>query len=204
MSNNTQNSETQSHYAFTRWAKGRLAEMNHTMEVLDSKASQLDAETKETVSATLDQMRQKYSDLEKTVTDKGNEAKTKATKAWDDFETAFEGLKESTLSKKEAFDMRIAAQRRAWQQSIEAYEAILEQIDDQQRQIDDQQRQKLKVALEKFKQKRDAVATRLDALHQAGSESQKGLSQALKESRAAFEKAANTMHENFSDAGHKG
>ncbi|MEE8295031.1 MAG: hypothetical protein V3R64_04910, partial [Sphingomonadales bacterium] len=108
-------------------------------------------------------------------------------------ETVLEAFRALTMSEKESFEIRVIAQRRAWQKTLDYYMAEVAQASGGKR-------KKLEKALAKLNQEKDSAVKHLDIFQKAGSESWRGMNQVLNESREAFEKAAQKAQEDFSKA----
>ena len=180
-------------YHFSRWAKIRLDEMNNTLEAFNFLVEEPSPENQEKTTNALDRVYQKYSDFEKTLFKERSEKQPDAIRAWEELETVLEVFMASTMSEKESFEIRAMAQRRGWQKTIDYYVAEVAQASGQRR-------KNLETALKKLNQEKDAAARRLDIFQKAGSESWRGMKQALIDSREAFERAAQKAQEDFSSA----
>jgi len=180
-------------YYFSRWAKIRLDELNNTLEAFNFMVDEPSTENQEKTKTALDRVYRKYSDFEQTLFKEGSEKQPDAIRAWEELETVLEAFMALTMSEKESFDIRAMAQLRGWQKTIDYYVAEVAQASGQRR-------KNLETALKKLNQEKDAAARCLDIFQKAGSESWRGMKQALIDSREAFERAAQKAQEDFSSA----
>jgi hypothetical protein len=186
---------------FSEWAKQRVNEIEATLKAMQMRLGTLGAEAKtqaEKVIAEMSAQRDVFQKAIKEQSAEGEAALAKARSAleanWASFETTvqkyFTDARQTAEQQQALFAARADAQRKAWQQSIDAFYL-------QANSFAAAQRKDLDAALDRAKAEAETAKSRLDATAKAGAQSWDAMKTALEESRAAFEKAGKKAQDAF-------
>jgi hypothetical protein len=176
------------------WAKDRIDEMNAALASLETRARQMQAESKakaEKLLGDLKKRRDEFQTTAKAQADKGDaawqRAKTQLESQWSGFDaqvkTYFETVGKQIEQQQAAFRDIAAAQIKAWRKAADDLhgEAV---------KLVAAKRPDFDAAIKQMKSDASEAEERLEKkLRQAGSESWSALSAALAESRKAFDRA---------------
>jgi hypothetical protein len=186
---------------FSDWAKQRAEEIDATLKIVQQRLGALGAEAKtqaETVIAEMNAQRDVFQKAIKEQSKEGEAALAKARSAleasWATFEATVQkymaGAHQTAEQQQALFAARADAQRKAWQQSIDAfYKQAGTFAEARQKDLD--------AALGLAKAEADKAKSRLDATAKAGAQSWEAMKNALQESRSAFEKAGKSAQNAF-------
>lgn len=196
--------EQSSMHAYLNWAKQRIDEMDATLAALETKGSQLKAESQvkaDQLIADLKKRRDKFQSTAKAQLEAA-EATVRANKAqleaqWPAFEeqvkTYFETVGKQAEQQQVAFRNIAAAQVQAWQRAADEFR-------DSAAKVAAAKRNDLDAALEQIKAGTAQAEAHFQKLKQAGGESWTALSAALAESRKAFDRATQQAWDAFKRA----
>ena len=191
-------------HAYLDWAKGRLDEIDATLVSFESSATKLQADTRTKAESALANMRTARDAFRKSMKDYGqaseaslNRSKEALESQWNAFEASVQTYLNSTgkqvKDQQAAFLARAAAQRKAWQESIDTVQRSTASFAADRR--DDMEK-----VLERMTTEADAAKTKLDKLNKAGSESWAAMKSALSETRDAMDRAQKAALDAFKRA----
>ena len=189
---------------FSNWAKQRAEEIEASLRTMQAGVGALSAEAKRQAEHAIVEMNAQRDAFQRAIKVQSSEGEAALAKSrtaleanWASFETTMQkylaGARQTAEQQQALFAARAEAQRKAWQQSMEAFYqqaggfALAKRND-------------LDVALGHAKAEAEAAKSRLDAAAKAGAQSWGAMTAALEESRAAFEKAGKKAMEAFNRA----
>jgi hypothetical protein len=186
------------------WAKQRLDEIEATLKAVHTRVGTLGAEAKlqaEKAIAEMTAQQEVFKKAIKTHQAEGEAAWTNAKSAleanWAAFETTVRKYvteaRQTAEQQQALFAVRAEAQRKAWEQSAEAF---AQQVSG----FSATKRQEFDTALAQAKAGAETAKSRLDAAAKAGTQSWDAMKKALEDSRAAFDKAAKEAQDAFKRA----
>jgi len=200
--------EQSSVHVYLNWAKERIDEMDAALASFEVKAGQAKADSKvkiDEIVADLKARRAEFQNLLKTQSEAGEAAWTRAKAEletqWAGFEAQvksyFESAGKQIEQQQATFKEIAAAQAKAWSEAAGKFrEAAGKVAADRSADLD--------AALKQMKADAADAETRLQKLKQAGSESWSVLSDALAESRKAFDQANQAAWDALKGPGSKG
>jgi hypothetical protein len=182
-------------HAYLDWAKGRLDE---------SSATKLQADTRTKAESALANMRTARDAFRKSMKDYGQASEAALARSkealesqWNAFEASVQTYLDSTgkqvKDQQAAFLARAAAQRKAWQESIDTFHRSTASFAADRR--DDMEK-----VLDCMTTEADAANVKLDKLNKAGSESWAAMKSALSETRDAMDRAQKAALDAFKRA----
>lgn len=189
---------------FSNWAKQRAEEIEASLRTMQAGLGALSAEAKRQAEHAIVEMNAQREAFQRAIKEQSSEGEAALAKArtaleanWASFETTMQkylaDARQTAEQQQALFAARAEAQRKAWQQSMEAFYqqaggfAVAKRSD-------------LDVALDHAKAEAEAAKSRLDAAAKAGAQSWDAMTAALEESRAAFEKAGKKAMDAFNRA----
>ena len=195
----------QSHIYFdVNWAKGRLDEMDATLTSLESKGAEVQADARDRADKVLTIMREKRDDFRNIVKkqSEANEvawisAQAQLESEWNSFETEARKYVESFVKQVEQqqaiFKLQAAAQLNAWREAADKLGSAANEFAVERR-------NEIDTALKRMKADAVAAEAKLLKLNEAGTQSWSVLMAALTETRATFDRANQTLREQFKRA----
>jgi hypothetical protein len=185
--------EHSSMHIYLNWTKERLDEMDATLASLEVKASHLKADAKakaDQLIADLKKPRNEFQAKAKAQAEASEAAwqaaKTQLESQWNSFQaqvkTYFETVGKQVEQQQSTFRDIAAAQVKAWREATEKFH-------DAAGKVASEKRADVDAAVKQMKAQAAEAEARLQKLKQAGSESWTALSEALTESRKAFDQA---------------
>jgi hypothetical protein len=186
---------------YLNWAKERIDEMDAVLGSLESKSSQIAAESRVTAEKIVAELRTKRdafsSDMKKQAEASEGawlQAKQKLESQWDSFQADarkfFEDFGEQLNLQQTTFDEVAAAQLKAWREAADKIQAASAEFAADRR-------AKVEIAVQQMKAAASATEANVQKFAKAGSESWTALNAALAESRMAFDHANQTAWDAF-------
>jgi hypothetical protein len=183
------------------WLKERLNEIDATLASFEHSAKKLQADARTKAEKALADVRAARDDFQKSINEHGQateaafaSAKKALEARWTAFEAAvptfLEAAGQHAKEVEAAFRARAEAQRKAWHETIE-------QLNKSAKNLSDKGREEIATAVKHMKVEADAANARLEKLDKAGGESWAALRTALTETRAALDKAQQSVHESL-------
>jgi hypothetical protein len=193
--------EHSSMHFYLNWAKERIDEMDATVASLEAKASQLRADSQVKAGQLredLQRRRDAFQDTVKKHADAGQATWERTQKEleprWNEFEahvkTYIETVGKQIEQQQATFRDVAAAQMKAWRK-------IADSFNEAAAKASAAHRADLELAAKQMKANASEVEARMKKLEQAGKESWQALSEALAESRKAFDRAHQTAWDAF-------
>lgn len=186
---------------YVNWAKERLDEMDATLASLEGKVAEVQADARDgadTLLAAMRKRRDEFNGIFKQQLEANETAWTNAQarleSEWSSFETEARKYVDSFVKQVEqqqaTFKLQAAAQLNAWREAADKFGAAAGEFAAERRgEID--------VALQRMKADAVAAEARLMKLNEAGTQSWSVLTDALKETRATFDRANQALREQF-------
>ena len=186
---------------YVNWAKERLDEMDATLASLEGKVAEVQADARDKADTVLAAMRKKRDEFNTIFKQQleANEAawakaQTRLETEWSSFETEARKYVDSFVKQVEqqqaTFKLQAAAQLNAWREAADKLGAAAGDFAAERRgEID--------VALQRMKADAVAAEAKLMKLNEAGTQSWSVLTDALKETRATFDRANQALWEQF-------
>jgi hypothetical protein len=185
--------EQSSIHFYLDWSKQRIDEMDATLASLESKASQVKADSRAKADQLVADLKKRRDEFQASVNAQAQagEAAWRATKAqlesqWGGFEaqvkTYFETVGKQIEQQQATFRDVAAAQAKAWREAADTLHA-------EAAKVAAARRTDIDAAVKQMKADAAEAEARLQKLRQAGSDSWTALSAALTESRKAFDQA---------------
>ena len=185
--------EQSSLHAYLNWTKQRIDEMDATLASLESKAGQLQADSKAKADQMIADMKKRRDEFQAKAQSQAQAtgAAIEANKAqlesqWRDFEgqveAYFDTIGKQVEQQQATFLNIAAAQAKAWREAADTFHA-------EAGKIAAARRSDLDAAIKQMKSDAAEAEARFNKLKQAGRESWAGLGAALAESRKAFDRA---------------
>ena len=185
--------EHSSMHFYLNWTKERLDEMDATLASLEAKASQLRADAKATAEQSIGDLKKRRNEFQTKAKAQAeasesawHAAKTQLELQWSGFEaqvkTYFETVGKQVEQQQSTFRDIAAAQVKAWREAADKFHGAATKVATEKRANVD-------TAIKQMRADAVEADARLQKLKQAGSESWTALSDALAESRKAFDQA---------------
>jgi hypothetical protein len=185
--------EQSSMHAYLNWTKQRIDEMDATLASLETKASQLKADSEVKADEMIADLKKRRDEFQATINAQlaAAEAAVRANKAeleaqWPGFETQvksyFDTVGKQVEQQQSAFRDIAASQIKAWQKAADEFH-------DSAIKVASAKRNDVDALLKQIKAGAAEAEARFQKLKQAGGESWSSLSTALAESRNAFDTA---------------
>ena len=185
--------EQSSMHSYLSWTKERIDEMDATLASLESRTSQLTADSTARANQLIADLKKQRDDFEAYAMAQAqagegawNAAKAQLDSQWHGFETQvktyFEGAGRQFEQQQATFRQVAAAQAKAWQEAAEELHA-------QAQQVATGARADVEARIKQFKTDASEAEARVQRIKQAGAESWTALSAALTETRKAFDRA---------------
>ena len=195
--------QSSAHFFFN-WAKERIDEMDATVASLESKAAEMQAESRVKADQFIAGLRKKRNEFESTVKKQAEagEAAREATKArleteWKGFESEIkkylEAFGKDVKQQQVVFQSQMTAQMKAWREAADKIHATAGELAAGQR-------KEIDATVSRMRADAATAEAKLQKLAQAGTESWSALSAALSETRAAFDRANQAAREAFKRA----
>jgi hypothetical protein len=189
---------------YVNWAKERLDEMDATLASLESKVAQVQVDARDSADKLLAIMRKKRDDFRNIVKkqSEANEASWVGVQAqleseWSSFEAEAKKYVESFVKQIEqqqaTFKLQAAAQLNAWREAADKLGSAANEFAAERR-------DEIDAALKRMKADAVAAEAKLLKLNEAGTQSWSVLMAALTETRATFDRANQTLREQFKQA----
>lgn len=185
--------EHSSMHFYLNWTKERLDEMDATLASLEAKASQLRADAKATAEQSIGDLKKRRNEFQikakaqaEASESAWHTAKTQLESQWSGFEaqvkTYFETVGKQVEQQQSTFRDIAAAQVKAWREAADKFHGAATKVATEKR-------ANIDTAIKQMRADAVEADARLQKLKQAGSESWTALSDALAESRKAFDQA---------------
>jgi hypothetical protein len=196
--------EHSSVHMFLNWTKERIDEMDATLAALETKASQIKAESKTKADQLVADLKKRRNEFQATAKKQaeageaaGQRIKTQLELEWDDFEAQvkkyFETVGKQIEQQHATFRDIAAAQMKAWRDAADKLHA-------EAANVAAARRADIDTAVTQMKAGASEAEARLQKLKQAGTESWSAMSAALAESRKAFDRANQAAWDSFQRA----
>ncbi len=195
---------TSSAHFFLSWAKERIDEMDATLASLESKAVQMQAQTRVKADQFIGEMKKKRDEFEGTVRKQAEGGEP----AWDStrqrLETGLKGFQAETRKYLETFGKDLEQQQAVFQSQVTAqlgaWREAADKLSAAGKEFAIERRREIEATV--FRMKADAAAAeeKLQDLARAGTESWSTLTAALADSRATFDRANQAAREAFQRA----
>jgi hypothetical protein len=189
---------------FVEWAKARLDEMAADAKLLESRLDTFDASRRAQAEQTVTQFNDWIAEGQAKIREvqaKGAASVADAQRfmetAWAKFQTEADRWVEVAKNQQAAFEARARAQAQAWQNVVNTYVQRMSEVHAQNQALVEAQVEQLKAGAQKAQAELKAKA---DDLGKAGQASWTAMSQALDESRKAFDKAVEITAKTFNEA----
>ena len=195
--------QSSAHFFFN-WAKERIDEMDAIVASLESKAAEMQAESRVKTGQFIADLRKKRNEFEGAVKKQAesSEAAREATKTrleteWKGFESEMkkylEGLGKDVKQQQVVFQSQVTAQMQAWREAADKIHAAAGEFAAGHR-------KEIDATVSQMRADAATAQAKLQKLAQAGTESWSALSAALTETRAAFDRANQAAGEAFKRA----
>jgi hypothetical protein len=189
---------------YVNWAKERLDEMDATLASLESKVAQVQVDARDSADKLLAIMRKKRDDFRNIVKkqSEANETSWVGVQAqleseWSSFEAEAKKYVESFVKQIEqqqaTFKLQAAAQLNAWREAADKLGSAANEFAAERR-------DEIDAALKRMKADAVAAEAKLLKLNEAGTQSWSVLMAALTETRATFDRANQSLREQFKRA----
>ncbi|UGY11830.1 hypothetical protein [Bradyrhizobium septentrionale] len=189
---------------YVNWAKERLDEMDATLTSLESKVAEVAADARGSADKVLTIMRKKRDDFQNIVKKQSEENESAWISAqalleaeWSSFEAEAKKYVESFVKQVEqqqaTFKLQAAAQLNAWREAADKLGSAASEFAAERR-------DEIDAALKRMKADAVVAEEKLLKLNEAGSQSWSVLAAALTETRATFDRANQTLREQFKRA----
>ncbi len=190
-------SETHTHQ-FSGWAKERLAEMDATLTSIEAHLGALHADTKKHAEKAVSEIRAQRDVFQEAVRNEQHAHWVSFLHAhWASFEAIVQRYmseaRQNAEQQQATFKARAEAQRKAWQETIDALRGKVTAFAAGKK-------QDLDAAIGHLKAEADTAKSKLETKQKAGEQSWAALNTALEESRTAFDKASQKALEAFKKA----
>lgn len=187
-----------------QWGKERLAEIEATLAVMESRVSTLQTEARKQTEKAIADIQVQRAVFQRAMLEgkhQGEAAVATAKSALEANWASFEAIVQRQLSETKhqaeefeaTFKARAEAQQRFWKETIDAWHG-------QASTFAAAGKHDMEAALNHFKAEVDGLKSGLEAKSKAGEQSWAAMKSALEESRAAFEKASHKAQEAFKKA----
>jgi hypothetical protein len=195
---------TNSAHFFLSWAKERIDEMDATLASLQSKAVQMQAQTRVKADQFITDMRKKRDEFETAVRKQAEAGEP----AWDGakhrLETELKGFQAETKKYLETFGKGIEQQQAVFQSQViaqlNAWRDAAEKLNAASKEFAIERRREIDATVSRMKADAAAAEKKLLDLARAGTESWTTLNAALAESRTTFDRANQAAREAFKRA----
>ena len=196
--------EQSSMHFYLNWAKERIDEMDATLAALETRASQIKAESKTKADQLIADLKKRRDEFQATAKKQadvaeaaGQRIKTQLELEWNGFEaqvkTYFETVGKQIEQQQATFRDIAAAQVKAWRDAAD-------KLHGEAANVAAARRTDIDVAVTQMKAGASEAEARLQKLKQAGTESWSAMSAALAESRKAFDRANQVAWDAFQRA----
>ena len=188
-------------HAHLDWAKCRLDEIDATLASFESSAGKLQSEARSRAEPALARMRAARDAFRRAIKEKGQAteaalalSKKELESQWAAFELSAQTyLDEHVKNLKAAFMARAAAQRKAWQETIDM-------LHESTASVAAHRRDDIEKAVKHMTAEADAAKAKLDKLNKASGESWTAMKSALSETRATLDRAQQAAFDAFKRA----
>jgi hypothetical protein len=188
--------EESSMHFYLNWAKERIDEMDATLASLETKAGQVQADSKVKADQLIAELKKQRDQFQADVKKQAEAGEAAWERAKPQLESQWNGFEKQVKSYIDTVGKRIeqqkltfgdvaAAQAKAWREAAD-------KINDAAAKVAAARRADIDAAVKQMKRDASEAEARLQELKQAGSESWTALSAALAESRKAFDRANQT------------
>jgi hypothetical protein len=196
--------QTSSAHFFLSWAKERIDEMDATLASLESKAGQMQAETRIKANQFIAEMKKRRDEFEITVKKQVEAGEAAADGAKVRLETEWRGFQAETSKYLETFGKGIEQQRAVFQSQVtaqlNAWRGTAEKLDVAAKEFAIERRREIDATVSRMKADAATAEKKLQDLARAGTESWSALNAALAETRATFDRANQAAREAFKRA----
>src|SRR5579872_6351976 len=196
--------DTSSAHFFLSWAKERIDEMDATLASLESKAVQMQQQTRVKADEFIAQMRKKRDEFENTVKKQAEAAEP----AWDSAKarlaTEWKGFEAETKKYLETFGNNIEQQQAVFQSQVtaqlNAWRQTADKLNAAGKEFATERRREIDATVSRMKADAATAEKKLQELARAGTDSWSTLNAALAETRATFDRANQATREAFKRA----
>lgn len=196
--------KTSSAHFFLSWAKERIDEMDATLASLESKAGQIQAETRVKAGQFITEMKKKRDEFESTVKKQAEAGEAAADGAKVRLETELKGFQAETQKYLETFGKGIEQQRDVFQSQataqLNAWRETADKLNAAGKEFAIERRREIDATVSRMKADAATAEKKLQDLARAGTESWSALNAALAETRATFDRANQAAREAFKRA----
>jgi hypothetical protein len=195
---------TNSAHFFLSWARERIDEMDATLASLQSKAVQMQAQTRVQADRFITDMRRKRDEFEGAVRKQAEAGEPGWDSAKHRLETELKGFQAETKKYLETFGKGMAQQQAVFQSQVtaqlNAWRDAAEQLNAASQEFAIERRREIDATVSRMKADAAAAEKKLLELARAGTESWTTLNAALAESRTTFDRANQAAREAFKRA----
>ena len=196
--------QTSSAHFFLSWAKERIDEMDATLASLESKAVQMQAQTRVKADQFIVEMKKKRDQFETTVKKQADAGEA----AWDSakprLETELKGFQAETQKYFETFGKGLEQQQAVFQSQataqLGAWRETADKLNAAGKEFAIERRREIDATVSRMKADAVAAEKKLQELARAGTKSWSTLNSALAETRATFDRANQATREAFKRA----
>jgi len=196
--------QTSSAHFFLSWAKERIDEMDATLASLESKAGQVQAETRVKADQFIAAMKKKRDEFESTVKKQAEAGEAAAEGAKVRLETEWKGFQAETKKYLETFGKGIEQQQAVFQSQVTAqlnsWRETADKLNAAGKDFGIERRREIDATVSRMKADAATAEKKLQGLARAGTESWSVLNAALAETRATFDRANQAAREAFKRA----
>ncbi len=196
--------QTCSAHFFLNWAKGRIDEMDATLASLESKADQIQAETRVKADQFITELKKKRDEFESTVKKQAEAGEAAADGAKVRLEAEWKGFQTETQKYLETFGQGIEQQRAVFQgqatAQLNAWRETADKLGAATKEFAIERRREIDETVSRMKADAATAEKKLQDLARAGTESWSALNAALAETRATFDRANQAAREAFKRA----
>lgn len=196
--------QTSSAHFFLNWAKGRIDEMDATLASLESKAGQIQAETRVKADQFIAEMKKKRDEFESTVKKQAEAGEAAADGAKVRLETEWKGFQAETQKYLETFGKGVDQQRAVFQgqatAQLNAWRETADKLSAAAKEFAIERRREMDETVSRMKSDAATAEKKLQDLARAGTETWSALNAALAETRATFDRANQAAREAFKRA----
>jgi hypothetical protein len=189
---------------FLSWAKERIDEMDATLASLESKAGQMQADTRAKADQVIAEMKKKRDEFERTVTKQAEVGEAAVDGAKVRLETEWKAFQTETARYLETFGKGIEQQRAVFQSQVtaqlNAWHETADKLNTAGKEFAIERRREIDMTVSRMKADAATAEKKLQDLARAGTESWSALNAALAETRATFDRANQAAREAFKRA----
>jgi len=189
---------------FLSWAKERIDEMDATLASLESKAAQMQSETRVRADQFIAEMKKKRDEFESAVKKQAEAGEAAGESAKVRLETEWKGFEAQTKKYLETFGKGVEQQQAVFQGQVTAqltaWRETADKLNVAANEFAIERRREIDATVSRMKADAAAAEKKLQELARAGTESWSALNAALAGTRATFDRANQAAREAFKRA----